>query len=138
MLFQRALRKDSHNKRNLKRGLFAYLNLCVSTLLAAPARPRATTAAMALFPDTFFIPHAQGSLQIIQYSGPPKPKQTSLRNPSKALSNKHSPKSNTQLENKEDLVPTSDEVKVIDLTYLGRHPYSWRSHTVFIPVFYND
>ncbi|KAF7444987.1 hypothetical protein A1F97_10666 [Pyrenophora tritici-repentis] len=73
---------------------------------------------MALFPDTFFIPHAQGSLQIIQYSGPPKPKQTSLRNPSKALSNKHSPKSNTQLENKEDLVPTSDEVKVIDLTYL--------------------
>ncbi|EOA83906.1 uncharacterized protein SETTUDRAFT_32918 [Exserohilum turcica Et28A] len=73
---------------------------------------------MALFSDTFSIPHAQGSLQIIQYSGPPKPKQTSRRNPSKALSNKHSPKSNTQLENKEDLVPTSDQVEVINLTYL--------------------
>ncbi|EMD89526.1 hypothetical protein COCC4DRAFT_155534 [Bipolaris maydis ATCC 48331] len=75
---------------------------------------------MALFSDTFSVPHAQGSLQIIQYSGSPKPKQTSLRNPSKALSNKHSLKSNTQLENKEDLVPTSDEVEVTDLTYLVR------------------
>ncbi|EOA85931.1 uncharacterized protein SETTUDRAFT_184890 [Exserohilum turcica Et28A] len=73
---------------------------------------------MAMFFDTFSIPHAQDSLQIIQYSGPPKPKQTSRRNPSKTLSSKDSTRSNTKLENKEDPVPTSDEVEVIDLTYL--------------------
>lgn len=79
---------------------------------------------MALFSDTFTMPYTQNSLQIIQYSGPPKPKQTSRRNPSKALSSKHSPKSNTKLENKEDLVPTSDGAEVIDLTYLGNSEIS--------------
>jgi hypothetical protein len=93
---------------------------------------------MAFFSDTFTMPYTQNSLQIIQYSGPPKPKQISRGNPSKVLSSKDSPKSNTKLENKEDLVPTLDEVEVIDLTYLGRHPYSRRSHTVLIPAFYDD
>ena len=138
MSFERALRKDSQHKRDLKRGIFAYLNLCISSFLAAPARLRATTAAMALFFDTFSIPHTQDSLQIIQYPGPPKPKQTSRRNPSKASSSKDSPKPNTKLENEEDLVPTSDGVEVINLTCLGGHPYSRRSHMVLIPAFYDD
>ncbi|EUC40891.1 hypothetical protein COCMIDRAFT_107645, partial [Bipolaris oryzae ATCC 44560] len=66
----------------------------------------------------FSISHTQDSLQIIQYSGPPKPKQTSRRNPSKALSSKDSLKFNTKLDNKEDFVPTSDRVEVISSTYL--------------------
>ncbi|XP_014550622.1 hypothetical protein COCVIDRAFT_42913 [Bipolaris victoriae FI3] len=74
----------------------------------------------ALFSGTFSIPYIQDSLQIIQYSGPLKPKQTSRRNPSKALLSKDSPKSNTKLENKENLAPMSDGVEVIDLTYLVR------------------
>lgn len=93
---------------------------------------------MALFFDTFAMPYTQNSLQIIQYSGPSKPKQTSRRNPLKALSSKESLKSNTKLKNKENPVPMSDGVEVIDLTYLGRHPYSWRSHTMLIPAFYDD
>jgi hypothetical protein len=54
--------------------------------------------------------------------------QTSRRNPSKAASSKDSPKSNTELGNKEDFVPTSDRVEVVDLTCLGRHPYNRRSN----------
>ncbi|KAF5844076.1 hypothetical protein GGP41_001453, partial [Bipolaris sorokiniana] len=75
---------------------------------------------MALFFDTFAMPYTQNSLQIIQYSGPSKPKQTSRRNPLKALSSKESLKSNTKLKNKENPVPMSDGVEVIDLTYLVR------------------
>jgi hypothetical protein len=93
---------------------------------------------MASFFDTFAIPHTKDSLQIIQYSGPPKPKQTSRRNPLKAPPSKDSPKSNTKLENKEDLVPTWDGVEVINLACLGRHSYSRRSHIVLIPAFYDD
>jgi hypothetical protein len=134
----RGLSERIHIIRDLKRGIFAYLNLCVSSFLAAPARLRATTAAMALFFDTFSIPHTQDSLQIIQYSGPPKPKQTSRRNSSKAPSSKDSPKSNTELGNKEDLVPTSDRVEVVDLTCLGGHPYNRRSNILFIPALCDD
>lgn len=137
MLFQ-TLRKYSHYKRDLKRRIFVYLNICVSSHFTAPARLRATIAVMTLLSDTFSIPQTQDSLQIIQYSGPPKPKLASRRNPSKATSNKDRPKSNNKLENKEDLVPTSDAVEVINLTCLGRHPYSRRSHTVLILAFDND
>jgi hypothetical protein len=83
MSFKKALRKDSNHERDPKRGIFAYLNSCVSSSLAVPARLRAMTAAMALFFDKFAIPHTQNSLQIIQYSRPLKPKQTVSRSSGK-------------------------------------------------------
>jgi len=83
---------------------------------------------MALFFHTSAVPHTQDPLQIIQYSGPPKPKQASRRNPSEAPPSNDSPRSDTELDaeldNKEDPVPTSCRVEVIDLTCLGTHPYS--------------
>jgi hypothetical protein len=50
--------------------------------------------------NTFSGLQKQNSLQIIQYEGPPKPKQRSQQPPSK------------------------DEVEIVDLTGLGRHPNS--------------
>ncbi|KAF2845270.1 hypothetical protein T440DRAFT_522781 [Plenodomus tracheiphilus IPT5] len=65
---------------------------------------------------SFYLPRANPPLQIIQYGGPPMPKQTSRRNPTKAPSGQNSPKSNTEMENNEDPAPASDAVEVIDLT----------------------
>jgi len=83
---------------------------------------------MAMFLDTSRLPQTHHPLQIIQYNGPPKPKQPSRRNPSKIPSSEDEARSDAKRENKEDLVPTSDEVELVDLTYLGRHPCSRRSN----------
>ena len=93
---------------------------------------------MARISDTFPVPQMQGPLQIIQFNRPPKPKQTSRRNLSKVPSSADGPRSNTEQGNKEDLVLTLDEVEVIDLTCLGRHPHSRRSNIAFVLALYDD
>jgi hypothetical protein len=59
----------------------------------------------------------QNSLQIIQYKGPPKPKQRSQQPPSKTPSH-------AERGDEEGLMTTLDEVELVDLTGLGRNPNS--------------
>jgi hypothetical protein len=56
----------------------------------------------------------QSPLQIIQYEGPPKPKSSSKQPPSKISSH-------AERDDEEGLTTTSDEVKFVDLTWLGEH-----------------
>ena len=124
----------------LERGPSAYLNLCISALLAPPGLLRATTAAMEISFDTFPVFQPQKPLQIIPYNGPPEPKQSSRRYPSKKApfsEDEHydideilgiEPRSNTQRNNSGDLAPTLHGVEVMALTCLGRHLYSRRSN----------
>jgi hypothetical protein len=64
-----------------KRATFAYLNHGASRFLAPPDLPNPPTAATMSF-NSFPM-----QLQIIPYTGPPKPKQTSRRNLSKTAFN---------------------------------------------------
>jgi hypothetical protein len=54
----------------------------------------------------------QGSLQIIHYNGPPKPKQPSQRS-------RYKISSSDERQNEEDLTITSDNTEFVDLTFLG-------------------
>lgn len=103
----------------VERGVFDYLNLCISSFLALPALLQATTATKAMVFNTFSVPQTQGSLQIIHYDGPPKSKRPSQRPPSKIPSSEDGVGSNVERENEEDLTPTLDEVELVDLTCLG-------------------
>jgi hypothetical protein len=64
--------------------------------------------------NTFLGLQEQNTLEIIQYEGPPKPKQRSQQLPSKTLSH-------AQRVDEEVLMTTLDEVELVDLTGLGRH-----------------
>ena len=68
--------------------------------------------------NTFSGLQKQNSLQIIQYEGPPKPKQRSQQPPSKISSH-------AERGDEEGLMTTLDEVELVDLTGLGRHPINW-------------
>lgn len=58
--------------------------------------------------DPFPVSHSR-PLQIIQYGGPPEPKHTSRRNPSKPLSNA------------DDSMLRPSEAEVIDVTQSSKH-----------------
>jgi hypothetical protein len=59
--------------------------------------------------NTFLGLQKQSSLQIIQYEGPPKPKQRSQQPPSKIPSH-------AEWGDEEGLTTTLDEVELVDLT----------------------
>jgi hypothetical protein len=68
--------------------------------------------------NTFSGLQKQSSLQIIQYEGPPKPKQRSQQPPSKTPSH-------AERGGEERLMTTLDKVELVNLTGLGKHPNSW-------------
>ena len=100
--------------------------------------------------NTFSVSQTQKPLQIIPYNGPPKPKQPSGRYPTKNVPSSEDeyhdideilgigPRSNTQPKNRGDLAPTSHGTEVMDLTCLGRRPYSRRSNILFKLALYDD
>jgi hypothetical protein len=65
--------------------------------------------------NTFSGLQKQSSLQIIQYEGPPKPKQRSQQPPSQISSY-------AERVDEEGLMTTLDKVELVDLTELSRHP----------------
>jgi hypothetical protein len=67
--------------------------------------------------NTFSGLQKQSCLQIIQYEGPPKPKQRSQQPPAKIPSH-------AERGDEECLMTTLDKVELVDFTGLGRYPNS--------------